>query len=104
MAETEEWSTASKLGDRARPELRGDEPQFYLDELRRTREATLAALAARDDAWLEAPLRIAPALNAHCALFHVRPKVCPRRLTMAAGVVSLRRGRMADADLPDERR
>jgi hypothetical protein len=36
----------------------------YLDELARTREATLAALAARDDGWLEAPLRIAPALNA----------------------------------------
>jgi hypothetical protein len=35
------------------------------------REATLAALASRDDAWLDAPLRIAPALNAHWAWFHV---------------------------------
>jgi hypothetical protein len=33
--------------------------------------ATLAALAQRDDAWLEAPLRIAPNLNAHWAWFHV---------------------------------
>jgi uncharacterized damage-inducible protein DinB len=45
--------------------------QYYTDELMRTREATLAALAQRDDAWLEAPLRIAPGLNAHWSLFHV---------------------------------
>jgi hypothetical protein len=35
-------------------------------------------LAARDDAWLEAPLRIAPALNAHWAWFHVVEE--PKRL------------------------
>ena len=70
-AEQEEWAAALTLGDKGRREIRGRALDFYLDELRRTREATLAALAGRDDAWLEAPLRIAPALNAHWALFHV---------------------------------
>jgi len=69
--ENDEWSAALKLGDKGRREIRGHELQFYVDELRWTREATLAGLAARDDAWLEIPLRIAPALNAHWAWFHV---------------------------------
>jgi len=70
-AENDAWSAALKLGDKGRRDINGHELQFYVDELRRTREATLAALAVRDDAWLEAPLRIAPALNAHWAWFHV---------------------------------
>ena len=70
-AENDAWSAALQLGDEGRREIRGHELQFYLDELSRTREATLAALAKREDAWLEAPLRIAPNLNAHWALFHV---------------------------------
>jgi uncharacterized damage-inducible protein DinB len=70
-SETAQWSAALNLEDQGRREIRGHELQFYTDELMRTREATLAALAQRDDAWLEAPLRIAPNLNAHWALFHV---------------------------------
>lgn len=70
-SETAEWAAALKLGDRARREIRGHELPFYIDELRRTREVTLAALAQRDDDWLEAPLRMAPGLNAHWAWFHV---------------------------------
>jgi uncharacterized damage-inducible protein DinB len=70
-SENDAWSAALKLGDKGRREIGGHELEFYVDELRRTREATFAALAARDDAWLEAPLRIAPALNAHWAWFHV---------------------------------
>jgi uncharacterized damage-inducible protein DinB len=70
-AETEAWSASLKLGADGRRDIRGHELLFYVDELLRTREATLAALAARDDAWLEAPLGIAPALNAHWAWFHV---------------------------------
>jgi uncharacterized damage-inducible protein DinB len=71
-AETDAASAALKLGDRARREIRGQDLQFYVDELRRVREVTLAALAARDDVWLEtAALRVAPALNAHWAWFHV---------------------------------
>jgi uncharacterized damage-inducible protein DinB len=70
-AESDAWSAALKLGDKARAAIRGLPLQFYVDELQRTREATLAALSQRDDAWLEAPLRAAPALNAHWAWFHV---------------------------------
>jgi hypothetical protein len=69
--ENEAWSAALKLGTRGRREIRGHELQYYVDQLQRTREGTLAALRARDDAWLEAPLGIAPALNAHWAWFHV---------------------------------
>ena len=70
-AENDPSSAAMELGDKGRREIRGHELPFYLDELRRTREATLAALAERDDTWLEAPLRIAPNLNAHWAWFHI---------------------------------
>jgi uncharacterized damage-inducible protein DinB len=65
------WSAALKLGDEGRREIRGHDLQFYVDELTEARGATLAALAQRDDAWLEAPLRAAPRLNAHWAWFHV---------------------------------
>jgi uncharacterized damage-inducible protein DinB len=70
-SETAAWSAALNLGDEGRREIRGHALQFYTDELSRTREATLVALAQRDDTWLEAPLRIAPELNAHWAWFHV---------------------------------
>jgi uncharacterized damage-inducible protein DinB len=70
-AENDPWSAALELGDKGRREIRGHELQFYLDELQRMREATLAALAERDDPWLEAPLRMAPNLNAHWAWFHI---------------------------------
>lgn len=70
-AETTAWSAALNLGDDGRRKIRGHTLQFYTDELLRTREATLAALAQRDDAWLESPLGMAPELNAHWAWFHV---------------------------------
>ena len=69
--ENDVWSAALKLGDKARREIRGRDLQFYVEELQRAREATLAGLAARDDAWLEAPLKIAANLNGHWAWFHV---------------------------------
>jgi uncharacterized damage-inducible protein DinB len=62
-SENAAWSAALTLGDRGRRDIRGHDLQFYIDGLTRTREATLAALAQRDDDWLEAPLRIAPGLN-----------------------------------------
>ena len=65
------WSAALELGDEGRRTLRGREPQSYVGELARTRQVTLAALAERDDAWLEDPLVAAPELNAHWAWFHV---------------------------------
>jgi len=70
-AESAAWSAALTLADEGRREIQGHELAFYTDELLRTREATLAALAQRDDTWLEAPLRMSPELNAHWAWFHV---------------------------------
>lgn len=49
-AENDAWSAALKLGEKGRHEIRGHALEFYLDELRRPRSATCAALAARDDA------------------------------------------------------
>jgi len=68
--EKEIWAAPLALGDLGRRALRGRELQVYVDELHRVREATLAGLAARDDAWLEAAVRIAPTLNAHWMWFH----------------------------------
>jgi uncharacterized damage-inducible protein DinB len=65
------WSAALDLGDKGRRWIRGRELGAYVDELVRTRQVTLAALAQRDDVWLEAPLAAAPELNAHWAWFHV---------------------------------
>lgn len=70
-AEESAWAAALDLGDAGRRELRGRDLSAYLDDLARTRERTLAALAERDDAWLEAPLAAAPEMNAHWAWFHV---------------------------------
>ena len=69
--EAARWSAALDLGDGGRRLLRGRELASYVDELTATREATLAALAARDDDWLEAPLTALPRMNAHWAWFHV---------------------------------
>jgi uncharacterized damage-inducible protein DinB len=65
------WSAALDLGDEGRRRIRGRDLQSYVDELARTRQITLDALAERDDAWLEGPLAAAPELNAHWAWFHV---------------------------------
>jgi uncharacterized damage-inducible protein DinB len=65
------WAAGLNLGQQARTEIRGHDLQFYLDDLASTRAATLRALASRDDAWLERPLRALPEMNAHWAWFHV---------------------------------
>ena len=69
--DTESWTAALELGALGRQQLRGRDVQTYLGELSRVREVTLAALARRDDDWLERPLAAAPTLNAHWAWFHV---------------------------------
>jgi len=69
--EEEPWLAALDLGERGRREIRGRELSSYVEELNATRRETLAALAKRDDAWLESPLPAAPEMNAHWAWFHV---------------------------------
>jgi uncharacterized damage-inducible protein DinB len=65
------WAPALDLGEAGRRALRGRDLASYVEELGRTRLATLAALAERDDAWLEGLLAAAPEMNAHWAWFHV---------------------------------
>ena len=65
------WASALKLGAHGRHSLRGYLLDHYLEELSVVRTATLDALAARDDAWLERTVTVAPRINAHWAWFHV---------------------------------
>src|SRR5262245_56491028 len=69
--ENERWSTPLKLGENGRRTLRGHALEHYLEELTAVRQATLEALAARDDVWLERTVSHAPRINAHWAWFHV---------------------------------
>lgn len=65
------WATALRLGADGRRLLRGKPLEHYVDELTSVRRLTLEGLAARDDAWLERSVRVAPRINAHFAWFHV---------------------------------
>ncbi len=62
---------ALKLGVVGRRSLRRRALPHYVEQLTALRHVTLAALAERDDAWLEQALPAAPELNAHWAWFHV---------------------------------
>ena len=65
------WGPALTLGAEGRRLLRNEPLEHYVHELSEARRVTLEGLAARDDAWLEQPLRAAPAMNGHFAWFHV---------------------------------
>ena len=65
------WEPALTLGAEGRRLLRNKPLEHYVHELSEVRRVTLATLATHDDAWLEQPLRAAPAMNAHFAWFHV---------------------------------
>jgi uncharacterized damage-inducible protein DinB len=54
------WEPALKLGTEGRRHLRNKPLEHYVHELSEVRRLTLEGLAARDDAWLEQPLRAAP--------------------------------------------
>jgi hypothetical protein len=64
-------ATALTLGEKGRHTLRGSPLEYYVDELADIRQHTLELLANRDDAWLDAAVRVAPRINAHWAWFHV---------------------------------
>ena len=70
-SEESEWEPALALGTPGRVILRGRSLTAYLGDLRAVRDATLHALAQRDDQWFERALPVAPELNAHWAWFHV---------------------------------
>jgi len=70
--------------------LRDKPLEHYIHELSEARRLTLEGLAARDDAWLERPLRAAPAMNAHFAWFHAAEDEISHR-----GQIRWLRGRLA---------
>jgi uncharacterized damage-inducible protein DinB len=69
--ENERLAIALKLGADARRVLRGHPVEHYLSQLDAVRRDTLAALAERDDEWLDRSVALAPKINAHWAWFHV---------------------------------
>lgn len=46
------WQAALELGEKGRSEIKGKPIQYYLDELAKVREKTLAQLAEKNDEWL----------------------------------------------------
>jgi uncharacterized damage-inducible protein DinB len=64
-------ASALNLGADGRRDLRGQPLGHYLEQLASVRQSTLEALAARDDAWLDRSVILAPRMNAHWAWFHV---------------------------------
>jgi uncharacterized damage-inducible protein DinB len=87
------WAPALDLGEPGRTHLKGRDLAWYLEDLSRVREATLAALAARDDEWLERPLKALPEMNAHWAWFHVAEDEINHR-----GQIRWLRARLRDSD------
>ena len=69
----EKWGTASELGEPARKSIKGNNLDYYLDILNKTREATLTEFRKRDDDWLLAVDKTwgwGPTNN-YCKWFHV---------------------------------
>ena len=71
--DTDKWSVASGLGEKARKQIKGNNYDFYLNELSGIRENTLKEFANRDDAWLMAIDKEWPwgPTNNYCKWFHV---------------------------------
>lgn len=71
--DSEKWSVASGLGAKAREEIKGKPFDYYLEEMTKVREYTLAELKNRDDAWLMSVDKNFPwgPTNNYCKWFHV---------------------------------
>jgi uncharacterized damage-inducible protein DinB len=52
-AENHEWGTALTLGEKARQELKGQDLDYYLNQLAQVRTKTLAELSILNDKWLD---------------------------------------------------
>jgi hypothetical protein len=69
----EKWDMPMELGDPARKSIVGHDLSYYLDQLKETREKTLAEFRKRDDAWLMSVDKTwgwGPTNN-YCKWFHV---------------------------------
>ena len=68
------WGVAMELGDEARKQIKGNNLDYYLSNMKEVREKTLAELKKRDDKWFQ---EVDPAFfggkptNNFCKWFHV---------------------------------
>lgn len=71
--DSEKWSVASGLGAQARKEIKGKPFDYYLEEMSKVREYTLAEFKTRDDEWLMSVDKNFPwgPTNNYCKWFHV---------------------------------
>nr|WP_299167208.1 DUF664 domain-containing protein [uncultured Allomuricauda sp.] len=71
--DSDKWSVASGLGEKARKEIKGKPLDYYLEEMTKVREFTLSEFAKRDDDWLMAVDNEFPwgPTNNYCKWFHV---------------------------------
>ena len=68
----ERWRAGGDLGALGREKIRGNKLSYYLENLRVTREKTLAEFAKRNDTWLEEPIPFwGTTGNRYFAWFHV---------------------------------
>ncbi len=71
--DTDMWSIGSRLGERARKEIKGKPISYYTDKLEEVREYTLNELKNRNDPWLyeTVPFFGNQPTNNYCKWFHV---------------------------------
>ncbi|WP_350288158.1 DUF664 domain-containing protein [uncultured Croceitalea sp.] len=71
--DSEKWSIASGLGAKARKEIKGKPFDYYLEEMTKVRDFTLAEFKKRDDEWLLSVDEAWPwgPTNNYCKWFHV---------------------------------
>jgi len=72
-AEKERWAAGSELGELGRETIKGNDLNYYLQQLQEIREKTLSELKQRDDAWLmeEENFRKDTRINNYFKWFHV---------------------------------
>jgi hypothetical protein len=69
-----DWTAASELGDKGRAKIKGNDLEYYLDILAKTRAQTIDEFKRRDDEWLA---KVDPSFfqgkptNNYCKWFHV---------------------------------
>lgn len=71
--DADKWNVASGLGAQARKEIKGKPLDYYIEEMTKVREYTLAEFKNRDDDWLMAVDKNFPwgPTNNYCKWFHV---------------------------------
>ena len=72
-ADADKWTVGSRLGKRARNEIKGNSLSYYTDQLEAVREKSKEELRKRDDSWLMEATNFFSnrPTNNYCKWFHV---------------------------------